>query len=382
MSEKESTDRLDRYCVVCGRTYGPALDGCCTAGSLVATSTRASFGSSASTSHWKGTLYRPRSSTACASSERTRHSRSRSRVLTAFSIGNPPTLNRATLENVQPPQFPHTNRRPEDERQVAGSGDATYHVAISFAGADRAVAELLARALQEVGVTVFYDGFDKDAVFGKNLGDYLAEIFFQTLQVLPDVGVICLRHGGLDTLRATSRAGKAINPKGNLSASRQVGRRDGREKHIPSLGEPATGKRCGDCGVDSCEGVFPRRGALAVVRAIRSPCLSNFRVTCNRTPLTNGECTNVHDAVLQRAGLAETRLSVARTSPTVCNSKRLRRRIESCANSRRNRRFLRGVGNSVGRPVEKSVVSMRSTGRRCPVKFRLRLWNWNTGRQR
>jgi hypothetical protein len=52
-----------------------------------------------------------------------------------------------------------------------------YDVAISFAGEDRAFAEALADALRSRGVTVFYDAYEKAALWGKNLYTHLSDVY-------------------------------------------------------------------------------------------------------------------------------------------------------------------------------------------------------------
>lgn len=52
-----------------------------------------------------------------------------------------------------------------------------YDVAISFAGEDRKVAESIAIKLKEKGVRVFYDAFEEDQLWGKNLYEYLTKIY-------------------------------------------------------------------------------------------------------------------------------------------------------------------------------------------------------------
>lgn len=63
------------------------------------------------------------------------------------------------------------------ERYTKGEKSFDYDVAISFAGADRECAEMLAEALRVVGVAVFYDQFDQAALWGKNLHAYLTELY-------------------------------------------------------------------------------------------------------------------------------------------------------------------------------------------------------------
>lgn len=52
-----------------------------------------------------------------------------------------------------------------------------YHVALSFAGEDRAYVEMVAARLQHAGVRVFYDRFEETRLWGKNLYEYLSEVY-------------------------------------------------------------------------------------------------------------------------------------------------------------------------------------------------------------
>lgn len=55
---------------------------------------------------------------------------------------------------------------------------ADYDVAISFAGEDRAVAKALANELHSrFGLRIFYDDFEQAALMGKNLTEYLIDIY-------------------------------------------------------------------------------------------------------------------------------------------------------------------------------------------------------------
>jgi len=56
-------------------------------------------------------------------------------------------------------------------------GDAEYDVAISYAGEDKAIAQLIAAKLRDAGVSVFYAGFETARLWGKNLYDYLSDLF-------------------------------------------------------------------------------------------------------------------------------------------------------------------------------------------------------------
>lgn len=52
-----------------------------------------------------------------------------------------------------------------------------YQIAFTFAGDDRAIAQELADKLRAKGVTVFYDMYEQADLWGKNLYDYLADIY-------------------------------------------------------------------------------------------------------------------------------------------------------------------------------------------------------------
>lgn len=52
-----------------------------------------------------------------------------------------------------------------------------YDIAISFAGEDREVARQIADLLKQKRVKVFYDNFEESTLWGKNLYDYLNEIY-------------------------------------------------------------------------------------------------------------------------------------------------------------------------------------------------------------
>ena len=53
----------------------------------------------------------------------------------------------------------------------------TYDVALSFAGEDREYVEAVATALAGLGVSVFYDGFEKAELWGKDLAEHLGHIY-------------------------------------------------------------------------------------------------------------------------------------------------------------------------------------------------------------
>jgi hypothetical protein len=52
-----------------------------------------------------------------------------------------------------------------------------FEIALSFAGEDREYVDRVANLLRDSGVTVFYDIFEEASLWGKNLYDYLSEIY-------------------------------------------------------------------------------------------------------------------------------------------------------------------------------------------------------------
>ncbi|WP_052769883.1 toll/interleukin-1 receptor domain-containing protein [Paenibacillus sp. IHB B 3415] len=60
-----------------------------------------------------------------------------------------------------------------------------YHLVISFAGEDRRIAKEIATRVTQAGYTVFYDEFEKDKLWGKDLYSYLSELY-------KDKGEYCL----------------------------------------------------------------------------------------------------------------------------------------------------------------------------------------------
>ena len=52
-----------------------------------------------------------------------------------------------------------------------------FDIALSFAGEDRDYVDQVANLLRDSGVKVFYDLFEEANLWGKNLYDYLSEIY-------------------------------------------------------------------------------------------------------------------------------------------------------------------------------------------------------------
>jgi len=55
--------------------------------------------------------------------------------------------------------------------------DQDYHIAISFAGEDREIAENIASRLKSKGYNIFYDKYEQAALWGKDLYSHLTEIY-------------------------------------------------------------------------------------------------------------------------------------------------------------------------------------------------------------
>lgn len=65
----------------------------------------------------------------------------------------------------------------EKVRLQESSSEFDYDIALSFAGEDRKYAELLAKELVKHNVKVFYDGFEKANLWGKDLFVYLSDLY-------------------------------------------------------------------------------------------------------------------------------------------------------------------------------------------------------------
>ncbi len=52
-----------------------------------------------------------------------------------------------------------------------------FEIALSFAGEDRKYVEQVANLLKDSDVNVFYDRFEEEKLWGKNLYDYLSDIY-------------------------------------------------------------------------------------------------------------------------------------------------------------------------------------------------------------
>ena len=184
----------------------------------------------------------------------------------------------------------------------------TYHVAISFAGADRPVAELFARALQQLGVTVFYDGFDKDAVFGRNLGDYLAEVYSKRCKFC--LMLVSAAYVAGDWTRFERQVAQATAIKSRREFLLPV-RLDDAE--LPGQPDSIAWR---DLRRESISQIAESIRAKVVALADGPPSLSGgsesvlleLQSDLQPDPADERRMHNVHDAVLQGVGLAETRL--------------------------------------------------------------------------
>jgi TIR domain len=75
-------------------------------------------------------------------------------------------------------------RVPPPSQKQAPKKTERYDIALSFAGENRAYVEEVATGLKAAGVSVFYDGFEKAKLWGKNLIDHLAEIYSNSRYVV------------------------------------------------------------------------------------------------------------------------------------------------------------------------------------------------------
>jgi TIR domain-containing protein len=100
------------------------------------------------------------------------------KILRAHKYNHLSQLSAAALEFLSPKKDREVAKRMESR----GERDADlslfrYQVALSFAGEDREKAEALAGALKKLGVKVFYDAFEKEALWGVDLYSYLSELY-------------------------------------------------------------------------------------------------------------------------------------------------------------------------------------------------------------
>lgn len=77
------------------------------------------------------------------------------------------------------------NKLDERHKKVAVGEDKSkkseevemYDIAISYAGENRNIAESIVKKLKESGISVFFDSLEKSTLWGKNLYDYLSDIY-------------------------------------------------------------------------------------------------------------------------------------------------------------------------------------------------------------
>jgi hypothetical protein len=62
---------------------------------------------------------------------------------------------------------------------VDPDGTPSYDICLSFAGEERFFVERVAESLQEMGIRVFYDSYEKVTLWGKNLYDHLDFVYSQ-----------------------------------------------------------------------------------------------------------------------------------------------------------------------------------------------------------
>jgi tetratricopeptide (TPR) repeat protein len=65
----------------------------------------------------------------------------------------------------------------ESKHETTKRSGFRYDVVLSFAGEDRASAEDLAHRLAALGLSVFYDDFERASLWGQNLYEYLTDIY-------------------------------------------------------------------------------------------------------------------------------------------------------------------------------------------------------------
>ena len=75
------------------------------------------------------------------------------------------------------PRTPSTPRPTTTGPQTPTGGDFPYDVALSYASEQRQYVEKVAELLTAAGKSVFYDGYEKVRLWGKNLYDHLTDIY-------------------------------------------------------------------------------------------------------------------------------------------------------------------------------------------------------------
>jgi hypothetical protein len=102
-------------------------------------------------------------------------------VLGRHNIGyeiRPPRLDLRSMERtVVASEVAYAETPSISRPQVKNPQPYDYDVALSFAGEDREYVETVAKSLRSAGIKVFYDLFEKAALWGRNLGDHLSEVY-------------------------------------------------------------------------------------------------------------------------------------------------------------------------------------------------------------
>ena len=62
-----------------------------------------------------------------------------------------------------------------------------YDVGLSFAGEQRQYVEEVAANLKSRGIRIFYDDYEKETLWGKDLYEHLSEIFSTYVRVLRNI---------------------------------------------------------------------------------------------------------------------------------------------------------------------------------------------------
>jgi TIR domain len=87
--------------------------------------------------------------------------------------------NSDSSDSQQLPLSQKTRSSPVVTHSPATASNKHYHydVALSYAGEDLVYAQALADSLRSRGVNVFYDKYEKSTLWGKNLYDYLTDLY-------------------------------------------------------------------------------------------------------------------------------------------------------------------------------------------------------------
>lgn len=83
----------------------------------------------------------------------------------------------ASVESSTLAQKPDTLAAGTRRAQGRAIARKQYDVALSFAGEDREYVQRVADRLKELGVSVFYDGFEQVSLWGKDLAEHLGEVY-------------------------------------------------------------------------------------------------------------------------------------------------------------------------------------------------------------